>query len=91
MSAHDQSVRINGAQASNESVIDDATRPSLASEAYYVLLAERLEALLWDMEQNGTPTSDPLLVRLSDLLVETRELLGNASSVGKAPASVPDR
>lgn len=78
MSAHDHSVRANPAQPVDESDVDDSRRLSSANEAYYNLLAERLETLLLDMKQNGTPASDPLLVRLSDLLVETRELLANA-------------
>lgn len=40
--------------------------------AYYASLAERLESLLRDMQEKGTPADDALLLRLADLLSETR-------------------
>ncbi len=91
MGTHDHSVRAKNAQPVDESNVDDAQRSPSANEAYYVLLAERLEALLLDMKQNGTPASDPLLVRLSDLLVETRQLLGGSRQINESAVSVLDR
>lgn len=46
--------------------------------AYYEVLAERLENLLRDMQARGTPSDDELLLRLADLLSETRRCLRKA-------------
>lgn len=45
---------------------------------YYEVLAERLENLLCDMQARGTPSDDALLLRLADLLSETRRCLRKA-------------
>lgn len=46
--------------------------------AYYEMLADRLENLLRDMQARGTPSDDELLLRLADLLSETRRCLRKA-------------
>lgn len=75
MSAHDQHLRPSGAL--RESVANAAEQVASPSEnhAYYAVLAERLEKLLLDMQKSGTPSDDPLMLRLADLLSETRSLL----------------
>ncbi len=54
------------------------TPPKGAQRAYYEMLAERLENLLRDMQAQGTPSDDALLLRLADLLSETRRCLRKA-------------
>lgn len=80
MSAHEQSTRVNVAQSGFESVSDDPANSSPATEAYYAVLAERLEKLIFDMQQHGTAPNDPLILRLADLLSETRGLLHKRKS-----------
>jgi len=58
---------------------EDAETPEgVPHPAYYEVLAERLESLLCDMQARGTPSDDALLLRLADLLSETRKYLRNA-------------
>lgn len=75
MSAHDQNVRphdnINTDLGDQSVSVNE--RPD--SHAYYAVLAERLEKLLFDMQQRGVASDDALMLRLADLLSETRGLL----------------
>ncbi len=75
MSAHEQSARVDVAQDGFERVSDDSLHSSSDPQAYYAVLAERLEKLVFDMQQHGTASNDPLLLRLTDLLSETHGLL----------------
>lgn len=75
MGTHEQSARTNVAQDGFESAPDDQSNSSSANEAYYAVLAERLEKLIFDMQQHGTASNNPLILRLADLLSETRALL----------------
>lgn len=72
MSAHETNLRLHS----------DAGVTSLASDthAYYSVLAERLEKILLDMQGSGTPSDDPLMLRLADLLSETRGLMRKKKS-----------
>lgn len=68
-SARDQNAR-------DETVaMNKATKPN---EAYYVLLAERIEALLRDVKESGAPADDDLVHRLKSLLNEARSHLPKA-------------
>jgi hypothetical protein len=80
MSAHEQSARTDVAQDDFESVADEPANSSSATETYYAVLAERLEKLIFDMQQHGTAPNDPLILRLADLLSETRGLLQKGKS-----------
>jgi hypothetical protein len=73
MSANEKAMRPQGSQ-------DDARDMPRATPnaAYYQTLAERLEALLRDMQAKGTAPDDALLLRLADLLAETRGRLRKA-------------
>lgn len=55
--------------------MNKATKPNAA---YYVLLAERIEALLRDVEASGASADDDLLHRLKSLLNEARSHLPKA-------------
>ena len=58
--------------------LDDAARlQQMAgdSQAYYVLLSERLEKILVDMRQSGTSLDNALMHHFSGLLNETRDLM----------------
>jgi hypothetical protein len=81
MGAHDQNVRPLGASEINISdhLGAESTKPD--SHAYYAVLAERLEKLLLDMQKSGTASDDPLMLRLADLLSETRGLLRKSKAV----------
>tara|TARA_R110002110_G_scaffold10249_4_gene50173 strand:+ start:1754 stop:1996 length:243 start_codon:yes stop_codon:yes gene_type:complete len=57
------------------SALNEQSKTNVDSTAYYTVLADRLEKLLLDMQQNGTRSDDPLILRLADLLSETRTLL----------------
>jgi hypothetical protein len=67
MSANEKAVRANASH-------DDMAAPSKETPhaAYYQVLADKLENLLRDMQAKGTPPDDGLLLRLADLLSETR-------------------
>lgn len=96
MSAHDQSMRSNDAETFDESNFDESSvagemRLLAANEAYYALLADRLEALLFDMEQNDMALNNPLYLRLKGLLVEAQNLLRNARSSNESATSVLER
>lgn len=82
MSAHDQDARSLNASHVLASDSTEVVRPSAETHVYYVALAERLENLLSDMKQAGTSPDDPLLVRLADLLSETRVLLRSKGEAG---------
>ncbi|MES1990088.1 MAG: hypothetical protein V4441_03940 [Pseudomonadota bacterium] len=58
----------------------DATNPASDTQAYYTMLAERLEKILLDVKTSGTPSDDPLMLRLADLLRETRSLMQKKKS-----------
>lgn len=72
--------------SANENVMRSAHLPEDAENrakakpnaAYYQMLAERLEVLLRDVQAKGTPPDDALLLRLADLLAETRGRLRKA-------------
>ncbi|MDO8288062.1 MAG: hypothetical protein Q7T44_02475 [Parvibaculum sp.] len=72
MSAHDQNLRAHSRT--------DATDLASDTHAYYSVLAERLEKILLDMQQSGTSSDDPLMLRLADLLSETRALMRKKKS-----------
>ncbi len=55
--------------------MNKATKPNAA---YYVLLAERIEMLLRDVEATGTSPDDDLVRRLKALLAEARSHLPEA-------------
>ncbi|MDR3497669.1 MAG: hypothetical protein P4L72_00420 [Parvibaculum sp.] len=55
--------------------MNKATKPNAA---YYVLLAERIEALLQDVKESGAPADDDLVNRLKSLLNEARSHLPKA-------------
>jgi hypothetical protein len=55
----------------------DVTNPTSDTYAYYLSLAGRLEKILLDMKISGTPSDDPLMLRLADLLRDTRVLMRN--------------
>lgn len=80
MSAHDQKLYPAGAsqQASGDKAEPVASSPE--NNAYYAVLADRLEKLLFDMQKSGTASDDPLMLRLADLLSETRSLLRKSKS-----------
>lgn len=61
--------------------LNEQSKANVDSTAYYTVLAERLEKLLFDMQQNGTPSDNPLILRVADLLSETRALLRKGKEV----------
>lgn len=84
MSTHEHSTRANDAQDSFESVSEESINSLSATETYYLVLAERLEKLIFDMQQHGTASNDPLILRLSALLSETHGLLQKANRSDKS-------
>jgi hypothetical protein len=56
----------------------ETTPKDVQHPAYYEALADRLETLLRDMQARGTPSDDALLLRLADLLSETRRYMRKA-------------
>ncbi len=74
MSARDQNLRPLD-DHDFASALKEQSKTGIDSTAYYTVLADRLEQLLGDMQQNGTQSDDPLILRVADLLSETRSLL----------------
>lgn len=74
MSARDQNLRPLD-DHDFAATLQAQSKSSVDSKAYYTVLADRLEKLLLDMQQSGTRSDDPLILRLADLLSETRVLL----------------
>lgn len=74
MSARDQNLRPQD-ERDFAFALKEQTKTNVDSIAYYAMLADRLEKLLFDMQQNGTRSDDPLILRVADLLSETRSLL----------------
>tara|TARA_R110000868_G_scaffold36635_14_gene129884 strand:+ start:1767 stop:2009 length:243 start_codon:yes stop_codon:yes gene_type:complete len=74
MSARDQNLRPLD-DHDFASAMNAQSKTNIDSTAYYMVLADRLEKLLLDMQQSGTRSDDPLILRLADLLSETRALL----------------
>ncbi|HEY4343776.1 MAG TPA: hypothetical protein VGN05_05480 [Parvibaculum sp.] len=75
MSANEKAMRPNDSRDDAESRLQTETQHA----AYYQVLADRLENLLRDMQAKGTPADDSLLLRLADLLSETRGRLRKSS------------
>ncbi|MCE9651208.1 MAG: hypothetical protein K8R18_16435 [Parvibaculum sp.] len=75
MSANEKAMR----PTQQQDAVEDAPKRATPHAAYYQVLADRLETLLRDMQATGTPPDDALLLRLADLLAETRGRLRKAS------------
>lgn len=58
----------------------DAENPASDTYTYYLILAARLEKILLDMKSSGTPSDNSLMLRLADLLRETRSLMRKKKS-----------
>lgn len=80
MSANEHAARSQ--DAPNEASSGTPSRGAVDHNVYYATLAERLEDLLRDMQEKGTPADDALLLRLADLLSETRGHMRKASRQG---------
>jgi hypothetical protein len=75
---HPAHVRNAGGVSPDERLIPGTGKAD--SQAYYAVLADRLEKLILDMQASGTASDDPLILRLADLLSETRGLLRKSKS-----------